>query len=100
MKDKIVQIIKSNSNVTEAAFYYKEEAATQILNTIIEEVEGLRKDLSKYEGVGADGGIDIQIDDKSDARNGDQLAYLAQYADDKGYNAALTDVINLLKGDK
>lgn len=47
--------------------------------------------------VTADGGIDIDIDEKDVEGTGDKLVHLAKFADATGYNQALEEVKRMLK---
>ena len=60
-----------------------------------------RKDMSRFETTGEDGGIDTTLFDSdepaSEQKNGETLAHLAQFASDTGFNVALDEVEAVLE---
>lgn len=70
---------------------YEEILASRI-NAYIKSLLPAKKDLSAFEGITATGGIDVSIDPDNEAVTGENLAYLAKFAEYSGFNNAVDEM--------
>lgn len=78
----------------------REDAHSAITSLIVSCIPE-KKDMSMFEGVGEDGGIDTTLfdsdDDPRNARNGEALAHLANFAGATEWNACISNIETALK---